>query len=682
MQAADELFARGYFRECVDLLRDRVSLSKESPALNTLCDACLRGHFGSLAKELNDGLAPGVKNSVFGWKFGANVAYLTGEVAKAVPLTRKLFERNPNSISALDWYVQSLLRTNDRKRIQRLISELDDLDLTGTTQDRRNYVNLLVFCGEIERARSYAYRLFCYNQNDHRAWMALSSSVLALGRPHEASDDLMETVVRENSTFEVLKPDGEKQTFTIEADEDLFPLRDGNIHPDHPVAQVVINKTQGEEFDWPFKSAGRAKILSVKHKALAASHMIMERFEERFPETSGFKSVSVNFEEEDGLDEMKAMLKQRSDYSQGKAKEYQEGSYPIYILGFHLGIDPIEALIGLYSDCGISPKVSSCTHADQNRANSALNIAQEKGIIADASACYLMRRLGIEREVEQAFGAVGVTQETIDIFSRRLHDAENSGFIDSESGKRKAGSIAFRDNQIVLSELTEEEFDGKIEVMRSDLEWIKSECKLIPSVAKTDPNDVIIRFRQEKGGRFFDDIFAAYGSDRVLISDDFNLRQWADGLFEIRSAWMQALLFHLEENGNLPVQTSVKSTILLCQIGETALSTNSERIITATKMFSSGEISEAEYKAFCSLLGQAGADMKSHVEVAVSAISALWDFRTLSPERERATSIILRCLVRLQEGNTRRVLDTVETILRGCDASRYIAGWRVGHFLT
>tara|TARA_B100001179_G_scaffold229607_1_gene215646 strand:+ start:1319 stop:4870 length:3552 start_codon:yes stop_codon:yes gene_type:complete len=682
LQAADELLARGYFRECTDLLRDRVSLSKESPALSSLCDACLRGHLGSLAKEINDGLALEVKNSVFGWKFGANVAYLSGDVAKAVPLTRKLFEQNPRSISALEWYVQSLLRANDRKRIQRLIKGLDDWELSGTVQDRRGYVNLLVFCGEIERARSYAYRLFCENQNDHQAWMALSSSVLAFGRPPGTNDDLEVTSVQESSTFEVVKPDGDKQSFTIETNENLFPLRDGNIPLDHPVAQAALGKTQGDEFSWPFKMSGQANIVSVKHKALAAFHLVLARFEERFPEASGFKSVSVNFEREDGLDEMKAMLKQRADYSQSKANEYHEGSYPIYILGYHLGIDPIEAFLGLKAECGLSPKVSSCSQADQDKANLALKQARKSGIIADASACYLMRRLKLEKIVEQEFGTIGVSQETIDIFARRLQEAESSSFFDDDTGPRKAGSIAVRDGQIVFSELTEEEVNKKIDLMRSDLEWLKSECELVPAVAKADPDDSVIHFRREEGGRFFDDIFAADGSGRVLISDDFHLRQWAEGLFQTRSAWIQAILFHLEDTGKLPIQTVITSTIQLCHIGEEALSTNSERILTAAEMLLSGELSEAEFTIFCSLLGQSGADIRSHVEVTVLAIRGLWEIGSLAPVREKTTGIILQSLTRFQRGDTRVVLDAVQTLLRDERIRRYIVGWRTGHFLT
>jgi len=218
--------------------------------------------------------------------------------------------------------------------------------------------------------------------------------------------------------------------------------------------------------------------------------------------------------------------------------------------------------------------------------------------------------------------------------------------------------------------------------MRSDLEWLKSECALVPAVAKTDPDDAVIRFRQEEVGRFFDDIFAADGTGRVLISDDFHLRQWADGLFQTRSAWIQALLFHLEHTGKLPIQTVIKCTIQLCHIGEDALSTNSERILIAAEMLSLGELSEADFTIFCSLLGQPGADMRSHVEVTVSAIRGLWEIASLTSVREKTTGIILRSLTRYQGDDTRVVLDAVQTLLRNDRIRQYIARWRIGHFLT
>ncbi|MCZ4258917.1 hypothetical protein SAMN04488117_11773 [Celeribacter baekdonensis] len=681
LQTADELLARGFFRECTDLLRDRVGFRKLSPALETLCDACLRGHLGTLAKEIDETLSPQVKESVFGWRFSSNVAYLSGVAAKAVPPARKLFEDNPKSLNALDWYVQALLRTNDKNRIKRVVTSLDDAKLTGTVEDRSNYVKLLVFCGELERARAFAYRLFCENQNDAQAWLALSASVLAFGRPQDADDSFQVDVVQDGASFEIVRSDGSIQSFTLETDDDLFTLREGNIALDHPVAIAALGKSVGEEFDWPFKGNGTARITSVKHKALAAFHQITHKFEERFPNVSGFKSVSVNFEDPSGLDEMKAMLKQRVDYAQSKAAEYLEGSYPIYILGYHLGVDPIDALLGLYSECGIPPKVSSCSHVDQEKAQRSLLSAKKSGVIFDAAAFYLMRRLEIETAVEEEFGQIGVTQETVDVYIRRLRQLEDTSFFDSEFGERRTGNISIRDGQIIMTETSEEDVVAKLDMIRADLRWLQSRCAVLPAVAKIDPPDEVIRFRREAGGRFFDDIFAADGSGRVLISDDFHLRNWAEGLFGVPGAWMQALLVHLEEQKRIPVEKVVRGTLELQYLGEDALSTNADRLLFAAEMMASGEITEDDFAKYSSLLGQKGAEIRSHVEVALATIRGLWTVGSLSAVRAKATGIILRNLTRLQGADARVVLDTIQTLNRNPSVGQYLQQWRVGHFL-
>ncbi|WCK76464.1 PIN domain-containing protein [Agrobacterium fabrum] len=682
IRAADELLARGYYRECTDLLRRRVSFSKESPALQTLCDACVRGGLGTIAKEIVDQLSPEVKNSVFGWKFIANASYLHREAAKAVPVTRKLFENNSKSISALEWYVQSLLRMNDNTRIRRVVADLTDGDMVGTVDEKREYVNLLVFCGEIERARAYAYQLFCENRNDHRAWMALSSSVLAFGKPPGTSDDLHLAKVESNAAFEVMRADGTRQTYILEENKRLFLLRDENIGWEHPIAIAAAGKQEGDVFLWPFGKGEDATIVTIKHKVLDAFHYILRRFEEQFPDASGFKSVSIAPDQEDGLEEMKALLQQRAEYSQQKAKEYQEGSYPLPILGFHLGIDPIDAFLGLKRECNVAPKVSSCMQADQAAASSSIKKATKSGIIADPVACYFLRRLAIEKCVEQEFGRIGVTQTTIDIFAKRLQEAEQTSYFEAEDGTKHTSTLAVHNGSLVMSDSTEDEVRSKIDLLRSDLQWLKDDCDLLPTIARTDPAEEIIRFRNRDGGQFFDDIFAADGSGRLLLSDDFHLRQWAQGLFGVQSAWLQSLLFHLEEVGQLDTATVVRSTIHLSDVGEEALSLNTERLVTAFDMLSSGDLSEAEVNLFCSLLGQAGAEMRSHVPVAVSAIIEIWSRSPLIVNRERATSIILRKLLRNQTTSYKPLLQTVRRLVRDPEIADYISGWQKGHFLT
>lgn len=684
LQVADELFARDYYRECATLLFDKVSFSKESPALSRLCDACVFGSLGTMSKDISEQLSPEVKESVFGMKFDVNVAYLSGEVAKSIPLTRKLFEQNPHSIRALECYVQSLLRTSDLNRLKRVVKNLSDNDMQGSIDEQRSYVNLLVHCGEIERARIFAYKLYCNNQNDHRAWLALSSGVLAFGHIKGSSDSLSQILsVQPDSTMQIQKPDGVTQIYTIENDEGLFPLRSSNISPDHPIAQAANGKSQGDKFAWPIdKVSGEATILWVKHKALAAFHMFLERFEEQFPNVSGFKSISINFEGEEGLNEMKAVMRQQANYSQEKAQQYHEGRFPISILAHHLGIDPIDAFLGLKNDCGFPVKVTPCTIEDQEKAGKTLKEAKSRGIVCDATACYLIRRLQIEDHVKEEFGIIGVTQATLDIFSSRLNKFENSIFYDSETGEKKTGRIFMRDEKMNMSEQSEEEIECKLNLFRSDLDWLNSECKLVPAVAKIDPPNEIIQFRQNEGGKFFDDLFAANGSDRLLISDDFHLRQWAEGLFSVQGVWLQALLHHLEVEEKISPEKVVSSTLELIWIGEHALTTNSGRILHAAKMWVSGELTEQEFEKYCSILGQEGGNLMTHWDVGLTAIRGFWRFEELYPVKAKATGILLRNLTRLHPERIREILNTLEAHIGDAGLREYIRNWRIGHFLT
>jgi len=683
LHVAGELFARKLYRQCADLLKDKVSFSKESPALSRLCDACVESALGTLADEIWQQMTPKVRESVFGIKFGVNVSYLNGEVTKAIPLTRKLFEQNPHSIRSLELYIQSLLRNNERNRIQRVIKGLSDFDMVGSVEDKRLYVNLLVYCGKIERARKYAYHLYCMNQNDHRSWLALSSSVLAFGHEEEAEDRLsLVTSVQLDCTVEIKKPDGAIQTYTIEADAALIPLLSTNIPPDHPIALAAFGKAEKDTFEWPIaKLNGQATMLSVKHKTVAAFHLCLSRFEEQFPNISGFKSVSVSPEPENGLDEMKALIRQQAEYAQQKAKQYNDGNFPLYILAYNLGIDPIDAFLGLKSDCGYSLKVTACTTEDQENANLALQEAKLKGVICDATVCYLIRRLEIEEIVKEEFGGIGITQETINIFSNRVNRHESSFFHDSETGEKKAARLAMHDDGLVMSEQSQEQIENRSALLQADLQWLKNECELIPSIAKRDPADQIIKFRKNEGGRFFDDIFASDGTDRVLISEDFHVRQWGKEFFAIKASWLQALIHYLEEKRKISLEKSVTSTLELIRIGEHALTTNSARLLQAAKMWAAGEWTEDQFVDFCSIIGQDGAGFISHWDVGYKTIRGLWGINGLDSVRAKSTSILLRNLIRIQPEITKQILDAAEANIQERELSDYIRSWRIGHFV-
>lgn len=675
------LSAKGRHREVVDLLSDKTSLARISPALTLLTESCIRAGTATTARKLIDELSTEVRNSTFGQKFELNVRFLSGEIRAAVPIARRLQERDPFSLQAIEVYVQALLRDGQRDRIIRLVKGLDDRKLKGSVGQICNHIKLLIYCGEIARARNLAYANYMENRNSPEAWMALSASVLAFGRPIGLSDDFPDDLSGIDFSFFVRRESGEVQKFTIEPDTRLSQYNEHAISPDHPIAQCLRGKTLGEHFTWPNGAkAEQVVIVERKHKALDAFHDVLRKFEDKFPQTSGFKSVQVEVDREDGLDEIKAILKRRADYAQSKAKEYENGILPLAVLAFQLGIDPVDAVLGLRAECNVSLKASSASSRDQRFAELYLKMATERGLLLDAAACHIVRRMGIEDTIEAVFGKIAITQRTLDIYLSRFQSAEQAVTQCERAGSDGAGNMSFRDGRIVLSETPRAEVISRLELIKNDLNWLKSR-EIVPAVSIQEPPAIAARFRSMEGGAFLDDLLAADGSARVFISEDFFLRKMGFELFGVRSCWLQSLLMFLAEKKYLSYEEVVKNTCHLLSLGEVSLSANYNMIIAATRMLAKSEIDLTEFERFVSIIGQPGADYSSHTQVTASALRIInWE-HGLSSVKGPASNALLSSLLRNADGLTRDVLNFLQDDLGETAAGDYVRHWRFGHFL-
>ena len=480
----------------------------------------------------------------------------------------------------------------------------------------------------------------------------------------------------EDAAVDIKIPDGKIRSYILETDEKLLSLRSENIELVHPLAEAMQGKEVGDTFDWPFDGGGTAKILSIKHKALHAFHFVVERFEEKFPHAQGFKSVKFNPEKEDAFADLKAMLRERAEYAQQMARSYNDGEYPVAILAQNLGLDQIDAVLGLKSECGYSLKVSSCYPAERERADDALKIASASGILADPTAIYLLRRLDLAETVAATFGKIGVTQNTIDIFTERAARETSPGGDDASSK-----SISIKADRLQLHEIGAEQVAAVTETSKADLRWIWTSCHLVPTVGKSDPPDALIRFQSEPGGKFIDDLIACEGSGRVLISDDYHLRQWGESLFNVPSVWIQSLLFDLEEAGTLSVPQVITATIRLLEIGEAALSINCNRLLAGAEMYQQGQLTKAEISTLFGVLGQPMAEMNSHTAIAHGLVYGLWRDSKFSDVRELLTSYVLLMLTRHQGTKSASVIATFRSVPGPPRMHRYINGWRLGHFI-
>lgn len=107
-----------------------------------------------------------------------------------------------------------------------------------------------------------------------------------------------------------------------------------------------------------------------------------------------------------------------------------------------------------------------------------------------------------------------------------------------------------------------------MELLEGDANWITERCDILPAVATADPPNVIRQFRSHPSGAFLDDILAADGSRRVLLSEDMHLRDWARELYGLQSCWLQAVLLYLADRNYIDDRKLVECTGHLIGLGQ------------------------------------------------------------------------------------------------------------------
>jgi hypothetical protein len=157
-------------------------------------------------------------------------------------------------------------------------------------QDRFRIAALLGHLGYVERAVSFAYRLFLEHRDNSQAWMTLSILVLEQGRGAVDAPRAWDVqVVAPNVAVDIRYDDGQEVFFVVEPDASLRQLDEESWEPEHPLVQTLLGSPNGARFADPTGREGT--ITQLRHKYVARLHYVMQRHQARFPTADGFRSV-------------------------------------------------------------------------------------------------------------------------------------------------------------------------------------------------------------------------------------------------------------------------------------------------------------------------------------------------------------------------------------------------------
>ena len=106
--------------------------------------------------------------------------------------------------------------------------------------------------------------------------------------------------------------DGGKAFFVVEPEVALRKLDPESWEPEHALVRAVRGLRAGERFAGPDGREGVVR--QIRHKYVARLHYVLEHYETRFPEISGFRQITVDLEHSGGLDGLISQLKARRDW--------------------------------------------------------------------------------------------------------------------------------------------------------------------------------------------------------------------------------------------------------------------------------------------------------------------------------------------------------------------------------
>jgi tetratricopeptide (TPR) repeat protein len=301
------LESAGRFDEVVDLLHKHVTLVRDSPALRLLISAAANADRRSTLQETLSALPPDLLEIPFYLRARAALALRLGNIADAEHVIRAYLRTRPRGIEVQLQLLQILARQEKAAELQAEVAKLAS-DFEGDAEDFLILAQFKAAYGDWREAHRLAYRVWITNQNNPAVNVRYVGVFLQPG--HSTELDVAPSVVTESMAVSLRNNSGGNDTFVIEPDAALRPTP-RHISPQHRVAELMLNKSIGDEFELP--DGSKVKIEWIKPKELHALHEIMENFQKLFPESEGLERVEVNADQPNGFQPIFDRVRLRHD---------------------------------------------------------------------------------------------------------------------------------------------------------------------------------------------------------------------------------------------------------------------------------------------------------------------------------------------------------------------------------
>lgn len=597
---AEELRNQDLPEEASVLLEPHVDLSRKSPVTTLYLQCLAAARRDEAFRTAIATAAPVVREDPEILWTTAVHAWNMDDLAVAYRAIETLLTHEPDNARARLLKIEILVRQDCSAEIfAELEKPIEDL-AWSRVQDCFRVVSFLTHFGYIERAAAFAYRLFLKHRDKSQAWLALSTVLLKEGCGGEASTRLWDApIVATDVAIDLRYDDGQELFLVVESDANLRSYDSESWEPSHPLVQTLMGLPKGARF---VDTTGReGAIIEIRHKYVARLHYIMRRYESRFPEIFGFRMVSVDFNQPDGLDQLLAELKARAEWIEREQEQYQNGPWPLGVLAHRLGLDTVEVAAGL-ARYGIPLKVAIGNELERTAARHAILNNVCKGCVLDLLAFWIGWKLQALDVIAATCGPIHVPQSVMDRLRARREMIDLSTKDGLRSVSYVAGKLATHE---VAPEIVKEWRDD----IDSAIAWVENQATVCPLIAREDLPSGLREHLRAGQSDIFDSLIIAKQADLLLVTDDLPTREFSRVFTGTGGTWLHQVFWMALDRNLINLDTFVRWTAYLVNAGHDYISVTGEMLVRALRLDAeAGESPGFLFKTLSNVIGGKSAD--------------------------------------------------------------------------
>lgn len=535
-----------------DLLADLTSPGRDTQLLYDRLRCLLAAERRREARALFESLPQSIQVLPQYVHLGTHLYERVGLLPRARALLEKHIDANPGDLQARLSWVALCHRTQDARSAQQWLRSVGG-DVLGSPRELMNLARAIDHYLCDPKCWRIGYRALRAGFNDQQIHLGYAVGLFLTGRTSRSGLPTPEAVGPDTAI--VLKAVRGTASLVRIIETEVDPRLERNeIGVDDGFAKRLIGLRVGDRIGMPdaVNDTSDYEVVAIRSKYLHAHFDVMERFKERFPESTALAAVDVGKDgDPERFEPLFKMVRQRSESMRELDARYREGGLPLAFVAKFAGHSPLDVWEDLTG--GQQWSVRCALGSPEERGQAFERLLDSERCVVDPVTLHMISCLDLTEAIRSSVGELAVTQSTrdylLDVALGRQQERE----------REHRGSMVWTGEHYVMHERSAEALRLRGERAEATLTLAQG-CVLVAAEGESPLPRKARQLFEGMPTAYLDSALAATSPGCVLLCEELPMRLIAEEATGARGVWLQAAVLFGRDNGRISVGECAEAT--------------------------------------------------------------------------------------------------------------------------